>query len=95
MSRTLKLTLKYYKNKDTKCKNKGSASGWWLHPDDETRASPSGKSHQPPADIRSLRRGWFKNLLRDRVGQPLPPFRPQKQAQPDKCDIYITKANNY
>ncbi|KAH3779712.1 hypothetical protein DPMN_157518 [Dreissena polymorpha] len=27
------------------------------------------KSRQPPADIRSLRRGWFKNLSRDRGGQ--------------------------
>ena len=62
MSRTLKLTIKCYrKNKNQKTqrqKQKGSAGRWWRHPDDEARASPSGQSHQPPADIHSLRRGW-------------------------------------
>ena len=89
MSRTLKLTMKCYKkNQRHKMQNQRKRKQVAAFPQ-ITRLGPphSGKSRQPPADIRSLRRGWFKNLSRDRGGQPPSPFRPLKQAQPDKRDI--------
>ena len=75
------------KSKTQNAKTKEAQAGGGVPSDNKARASSSGKSRQPPADIRSLRRGWFKNLSRDRGGQPLSPFRPLKQAQPDKRDI--------
>ena len=71
MSRTLKLTMKCYKKKSKtqNAKTKEAQAGGGVPSDNKARASSSGKSRQLPADIRSLRRGWFKNLSRDRGGQ--------------------------